>query len=490
MNAQDAWNAALSQLELQLDRTTFEMWLRGAVLMQVEDNTFVVGVKSMAARDMLAQRLYRNVRKVVSDVYGHPVELRFELKKSSQPARSEQRANDLPLFRLMAEQGHEIEKQASSLAALESHTAPLNQIDTLQTPDTTVPLHQRIARPKLRDLPESTLNDRFTFDRFIAGSSNQMIYEAALAVAEKPGMNYNPFFVYGGVGVGKTHMLQAIAHAYRSRGLRVLYVTSEAFTNDLIDSFRSKTQAMFRERYRSADALVIDDIQFLKDKESTQEEFFHTFNSLSGFNKQIVIASDEHPERLTTLEARLRSRFEGGLVMEVKLPDLETRIAILKMWAEEAGMHLDANVLEYVAARVHKHMREMQGVFKKLLANQQITRESISVEEAASEISGFHRPRYAMTMHTVIETVAEHHGMTAADLIGPRRTGLINQARQIAMLLCRELTNSSLPQIGDAFGGRKHSTVLYSIQRANDEMEQDDAICHVVESIRTKLIHH
>lgn len=473
MNAQDAWNAAYAQLELQLDRPTFEMWVRGAAFVGVEGETFIIAVKNITARDMLSQRLYRNVRRLVSDFYGGAVELRFVIRKPAPKAEKMAEAQEMPLFKLLAQQ---------------PAPQPVSPLPAAPPVEDVVPLHQRVPRPKAKDLPESTLNAGYTFERFIPGNVNQMVYAAARAVAENPAASYNPFFIYGGVGLGKTHLVQAIAHACTARGLRTVYVPAEAFTNDLVESIRSKTTAMFRERYRNVDVLLIDDIQFLKDKESTQEEFFHTFNVLHQFNKQIVIASDEHPSKLTHLEARLRSRFEGGLVMDVQLPELETRIAILQVWAQESGIRLELSVAEYIAGRVQKHMREMEGVFKKMVIQAKTSRSILTVQQAADEIDGFHRPRYTLTLQQVIDVTARHHGITADDLTGPSRTSSINQARQIAMFLCRELTSTSLPQIGAAFGGRKHSTVLHACQKATQDIACDPLMAAVVIDIRSKLL--
>ncbi len=478
MNAHEAWNAAYAQLELQLDRPTFEMWVRGAALLEVQGETFVIAVRNAAARDMLSQRLYRNVQRLVCDYYGGGVELRFEVRRA--PARAQtatpEDAQAMPLFRLLAEQ-----PPGEPQPAPAPSEAPENA-------DVPVPLHQRVARPKMRELPDSVLNASFTFERFIPGSANEMVYSAARAVAEHPAVTYNPFFVHGGVGLGKSHLIQAIAHVYKARGLRAVYVPAEAFTNDLVEAIRSKSTAMFRERYRSIDALLIDDVQFLRDKESTQEEFFHTFNVLHQFNRQIVIASDEHPARLSHLEARLRSRFEGGLVMDIQLPTLETRIAILQMWAREQGVTLEPHVAEFVAARVRKHLREMEGIFKKLVIQARMTRSTISIDEAEEEIAGFSRTRHPLTLQTVIETTARHHGLASEDLTGPCRTRAITSARQIAMLLCRELTGASLPQIGSAFGGRAHSTVLHSCKRAAEECGLSPTTRSITEDIRRILL--
>ncbi len=460
MNPQDAWNAAFHQLEMQLDRASFDTWLRGAVLLGVEDGVFVVGVRNSYARDMLQHRLYRNVRRVLGDVYGTSAELRFEINKPTASLITNDEP-EMPLFRLLAQQ---------------DPVAPV------------IPLHEQVARPQRPDLPESELNPRFTFDRFVAGMENATIFAAAQAVAECPAGAYNPFFIYGGVGLGKTHLLQAIAHACQARNLRAIYIPSEVFTNDLVDAIRQRTTAMFRDKYRSVDVLLVDDIQFISGKESTQEEFFHTFNALYTFNKQIVLASDRHPRELQTLEDRLRSRFEGGLVMDIQPPSYETRVAILNNWAKERQITLPHHVCELIAGRAKLNVRELEGIFNQVIVTTQITRTPLDTETAEEILDGYRRPRNHVTLNQVLDLTARHHGLSIADLKGKRRTGAINQARQIAMYLAREVTSSSLPQIGDAFGGRKHSTVLHSCNKIAEDMERDPQVRTIVKDIRERLM--
>ena len=465
VNPQDAWSAAFHQLEMQLDRASFETWLRGAVLLGVEDGVFVVGVRNSYAREMLQHRLYRNVRRVLSDVYGKSVELRFEIDKPAEAKAAAESDEEMPLFRLLAQQDP---------AVAQSTTAQ--------------PLHELVARPQRPELPESELNPRLTFDRYIAASENATIFAAAQAVAERPASAYNPFFIYGGVGLGKTHLLQAIAHACKARNLKVIYIPSEVFTNDLVDSIRQRTQAMFRDKYRSVDVLLVDDIQFISGKESTQEEFFHTFNALYTFNKQVILASDRPPRELETLEARLRSRFEGGLVMDIQPPSFETRMAILDNWAHERNIVLPRHAAEMIAGRAKLNVRELEGVFNQVVAAAQLTRQPISAGIAEDILDGFRRPREHVTLAQVVDLTARHHGMSVDELVGKRRTGAISQARQIAMYLVREFTSASLPQIGDAFGGRKHSTVLHSCNKIAQDIEDDPQVRTIVKDIRERLL--
>ncbi len=462
---------------MQLDRASFETWLRGAVLLGFEDGVgetpcrFVIGVKNSYARDMLQHRLYRNVRRVLSDVCGQSVELRFEINKPAEPKpveASEQASDELPLFRLLAQQDHTLAGER----------------------DASKPLHELVARPQRPDLPETELNPRFTFDRFIPGSENATIFAAAQAVAERPASAYNPFFIYGGVGLGKTHLLQAVAQACKARNLRVIYIPSEVFTNDLVDAIRQRTQAMFRDKYRSVDVLLVDDIQFIAGKESTQEEFFHTFHALYTFNKQVILASDRPPRDLTTLEARLRSRFEGGLVMDIQPPSFETRLAILSNWASERNLMLPRHVAEMIAGRAKLNVRELEGIFNQVVATAQLTRQPLSAGVTEDILEGYRRPREHVTVAQVLDLTARHHGLTVEDLVGKRRTGAINQARQIAMYLAREITSASLPQIGDAFGGRTHSTVLHSCNKIAEDMESDPQVRTIVKDIRERLLHN
>jgi len=471
VEAQDAWKAALNQLEIQLDRANFDTWLRDTVFLALEAPdepdkaaTFVIGVRSSYARDNLQHRLYRSVRRVLRDVYGGPVELQFQIHKCEETAALEP-ADDMPLFRYMAHQ-------------------------PADTPS--VPLYEQLAPPRQPDLPESHLNPRYTFDRFIVGGVNNLLFSAAQAVADHPASVYNPFVVYGGVGLGKTHLLQAIGHACQARGLRVIYIPSEAFINDLVAAIRNRTTAMFRDKYRSIDVLLVDDIQFIAGKESTQEEFFHTFNALHTFNKQIVIASDRHPRQLEQLEDRLRSRFEGGLVMDIQLPEFETRVAILESWAQERGIHVARSVCETIAERAHTSIRELEGLFTQIVAKTQLSQQPLTRATAERIVEQYERPRQhgkaRITLEQVLNMTADHHELTPKDLTGKRRTGRINHARQIAMYLAREITDASLPQIGDAFGGRSHTTVLHGYNKVAELMEEDDNFRYELMALRERIL--
>jgi chromosomal replication initiator protein len=459
VNAQDAWNATYTQLEMQFDRASFDTWLRGAVFLRLEEGSYIIGVRHSYARDMLQHRLYRNIRRVLCDVTGDStVELRFELVKAPQPTNEFDGA-DMPLFQLLAQQ-----------------TAD-------QSP---APLHQHVARPERPALPDCELNPRFTLSRFIFSGENPLLFPAVHAVIDSPGTRYNPLLVYGDVGLGKTHILHAIGHACQAKNLRVVYISTEAFTNDLIDAIRHRTTAMFRERYRSADVLLVDDIQFIAGKESTQEEFFHTFNALHMVNKQIVLASDRHPSLLDGVVDRLRSRFQSGLMIEVKKPELETRLAILRLWATERGIALAPSVAEMLANRAKNNVRELESVFNQVLATMQLTERPLTCDVAETALEGYRRPRQYLSVTDVLDITARYHGLCAADLIGKNRTGAVSQARQIAMYLAREFTSASLPQIGDAFG-RAHSTVLHSCNKVAEDMQDSPALASLIGLIRQEI---
>ena len=473
VNPQDAWTAALNQLEIQLDPANFETWVRGAVFLGCQPATgaeparFSIGVGNSYARDMLAHRLYRSVRRVLGDVYGAPVELVFEVCRPPQSEPVD--LGDMPLFRAL-------------------HAAPPAPV-----PDSDErPLHQRIQPAAPEALPDSALNPRFTFDRFIVGQANLLTYSAALAVAETPGSIYNPLMVYGGVGLGKTHLLHAIAHACRARGRDALYISSEAFSNDLVGAIRNRTTAMFRDRYRRVDVLLVDDVQFIGGKEGTQEEFFHTFNALHTFNKQVVLASDRPPAQIEGLEDRLRSRFEGGLVVDVQPPEFETRLAILEMWAAERGMRVGHDVLALVAERGSGNLRELQGLFTQIVAKSQLGSAPVDSRAAQTIIQRFDRPRHhkkqdAPTMDQIIEATAAHYHLKPRDLTGKGRAGRVNQARQMAMYLARLLTDLSLPQIGEALGGRSHTTVMHGCNKITDALAVDALLSAELAAVRTRL---
>lgn len=338
---------------------------------------------------------------------------------------------------------------------------------------------------------EKSLNPKHTFDSFVIGSSNRFANGAAVAVAENPARAYNPLFIWGGSGLGKTHLLHAAGNyaQYLHKGLRVKYVSSEEFTNDYINSLRDDRQESFKRRYRNLDILMVDDIQFLEGKESTQEEFFHTFNALHQANKQIILSSDRPPKQLTTLEDRLRTRFEGGLITDIQPPDLETRIAILMKKAAADGTTVDRAVLEHIASRFESSIRELEGALIRVSAYSSLVNEPINLEMAEIALRDL-APDSAdtqITASTIMEVTAEYFDIDVDTLRGAGKKRTVAHARQLAMYLCRELTELSLPKIGDQFGGKDHTTVMYADRKIRKEMTENRNTYDEIQSLTQRI---
>ena len=340
------------------------------------------------------------------------------------------------------------------------------------------------------DQGKSKLNPKYTFENFVVGPNNNLAHAAAVAVAESPGKAYNPLFIYGGVGLGKTHLMHAVGHSVAKRfpNLKIEYVSTETFTNELINAIREDRMAEFRERYRSVDLLLVDDIQFIAGKERTQEEFFHTFNALFEAHKQIILSSDRPPKDILTLEARLRSRFEWGLITDIQPPDLETRIAILKMNAEQRGLRIGEDVLEYIARQVTSNIRELEGALMRVVAYASLNGVELTRQVAAKALSDIFAPREVeVDPQEIVRVVAEHFGLRPEDLVGGGRRKEVVLPRQMAMFLVRELTRASLPEIGQLFGGRDHTTVLYAIQKVQELSESDREVQAMLRALKEKV---
>jgi chromosomal replication initiator protein len=335
------------------------------------------------------------------------------------------------------------------------------------------------------------LNAKYTFETFVIGSSNRFAHAAAVAVAEAPAKAYNPLFIYGDSGLGKTHLLHAIGHYAQSfyQGVKVRYVSSEEFTNDFINMIRDGKQDGFRRRYRDVDVLLVDDIQFLENKEGTQEEFFHTFNTLHNASKQIVISSDRAPKRLVTLEDRLRSRFEWGLLTDVQPPELETRIAILRKKAHQEGLNAPDDVLEYIASRISTNIRELEGALIRVTAFASLNRQSVDLQLAEIVLKDLIPEAQGpqITAATIMGQTASYFGLSIDDLCGTSRSRVLATARQIAMYLCRELTDLSLPKIGQHFGGRDHTTVMYADRKIRSLMAERRSIYNQVTELTNRI---
>ena len=343
-------------------------------------------------------------------------------------------------------------------------------------------------------LQNANLNPRYTFDTFVVGSNNKFAHAASLAVAESPGEIYNPLFLYGGVGLGKTHLMHSIAHfiLQKNPSSRILYVTSEEFTNEVIEAIRnSNNTAMtkFREKYRNIDVLLIDDVQFIIGKESTQEEFFHTFNTLHGANKQIILSSDRPPKDMDILEDRIRSRFEWGLLADIQSPDYETRIAILRKKQELDGYSVSDDVIEYIASNIKSNIRELEGALNKIIAYANLEKREINIDLAEQVLRDIISPneKKVITPDFIIDTVADHFDITPSDIVGSKRSSKIVFPRQIVMYICRSMLGTSLQNIGKYLGGRDHTTIIHGHDKIAADMEKNESLRNTVEILMKKI---
>lgn len=340
---------------------------------------------------------------------------------------------------------------------------------------------------KSEALVYSNLNPKYTFDTFVIGNNNRFAHAACVAVSEAPSKAYNPLFIYGGVGLGKTHLMHAIGHHVVSQNpsAKVMYVSSEKFTNELINSIKDDRNEQFRNRYRNVDILLVDDIQFIAGKERTQEEFFHTFNDLHGANKQIIISSDRTPKEIPTLEDRLRSRFEMGLIADIQPPDFETRVAILRKKAQTENIEIHNEVMSYIAKNIKSNIRELEGALIRVVAYSSLANRDVTLElagEALKDIITPSRPK-EITVELIKQKVAENFNIKMDDFSSKKRTRSIAYPRQVAMYLCRELTEMSLPKIGDEFGGRDHTTVIHAYDKISDDIKQDNSASDKIKKI-------
>ena len=449
MNAEQAWQSVLGQLQMEMPRASFDTWVRDTKPVSYNEGTLTIGVRNAYARDWLESRLASTVNRLLVGILNSTVDVHFVVH------------------------GNENEQTPDESAS--------------SAPESSVKTSPRVVEAYEPPSRNSSMNPRYIFDAFVVGSGNRLAHAACLAVAEKPARAYNPLFLYGGVGLGKTHLLHAIGNACQARGLRVLYVSSEEFTNDLITAIRTHTTQAFREKYRSMDVLLVDDIQFIAGKESTQEEFFHTFNTLHGQDKQIIVSSDRPPKALVTLEERLRSRFEWGLTADIQPPDLETRLAILRTKAERTGRNIPNDVLGMIAERVQSNIRELEGALNRILAFADLSGSSLTPNLVEMALADLLPQRSDVEPEKIIELVAREWQTTVGALLGRDRSQKIAQPRQVAMYLLRKETDASLPQIGEALGGRDHTTVMYAIEKIANEIETKTDLRKRVVSVKQQL---
>ncbi|APF23641.1 chromosomal replication initiator protein DnaA [Clostridium butyricum] len=439
------WAKTLETIKSELSEVSFNTWIKSCEPISISSDTITISVPNSFTQDILDKRYKDLVANSIEVVCSKLYKIEFVI--ASEASEKE----DL--------------KENSSNSASKSIV--------------------------VNDEMSSTLNPKYTFNSFVIGNSNRFAHAASLAVAESPAKAYNPLFIYGGVGLGKTHLMHAIGHYIldNNPSAKVVYVSSEKFTNELINAIKDDKNEDFRNKYRNVDVLLIDDIQFIAGKERTQEEFFHTFNALHDANKQIILSSDRPPKEIPTLEDRLRSRFEWGLIADIQVPDFETRMAILKKKADVENLNVANEVMGYIATKIKSNIRELEGALIRIIAYSSLTNRDVTVDlatEALKDIISKKQGKH-ITIDLIQDVVSSYFNLRVEDLKSQRRTRNVAHPRQIAMYLSRKLTDMSLPKIGEEFGGRDHTTVIHAYEKISENLKTDDSLQHTVNDITKKL---
>ncbi|WP_407272310.1 chromosomal replication initiator protein DnaA [Radiobacillus sp. PE A8.2] len=445
-NIQELWSSTLQSIQEKISKPSYETWLKNTTAVSLEEDTLIISAPNEFARDWLESRYTDLISDSLFEVTGAKLRTKFII-----PETESDITNDKPAIK--------------------------------KIPD--------VKQDANEDSPKTMLNSKYTFDTFVIGSGNRFAHAASLAVAEAPAKAYNPLFIYGGVGLGKTHLMHAIGHYVldHNPSAKVVYLSSEKFTNEFINSIRDNKAVNFRNKYRNVDVLLIDDIQFLAGKEQTQEEFFHTFNTLHEESKQIIISSDRPPKEIPTLEDRLRSRFEWGLITDITPPDLETRIAILRKKAKAERLDIPNEVMLYIANQIDTNIRELEGALIRVVAYSSLINKDVDASlaaEALKDIIPSRKPR-VITIEAIQEVIGGKYNIKMEEFVAKKRTKSIAFPRQIAMYLSRELTDFSLPKIGEEFGGRDHTTVIHAHEKITKMISNDQQLEREIEDIKERL---
>ena len=442
----ELWQKTLNIIKGEMSEVSFNTWIKSCEPISISSDTIKISVPNSFTQDILEKRYKDLVANSIKVICSKLYKIEFLI------------SSDLNL--------EEVKKE----------------------PKVTPQKNKSII---VNDEMSTTLNPKYTFDSFVIGNSNRFAHAASLAVAEAPAKAYNPLFIYGGVGLGKTHLMHAIGHyiLQNNPNAKVVYVSSEKFTNELINSIKDDKNEEFRNKYRNVDILLIDDVQFIAGKERTQEEFFHTFNALHDANKQIILSSDRPPKEIPTLEDRLRSRFEWGLIADIQIPDFETRMAILKKKAEVEKLNVANEVMIYIATKIKSNIRELEGALIRIVAYSSLTNREITVDLASEALKDIISKKQGknITINLIQDIVSSYFNLRIEDLKSQRRTRNIAYPRQIAMYLSRKLTDMSLPKIGEEFGGRDHTTVIHAYEKISDNLNNDENLQHTIETLTKKL---
>jgi chromosomal replication initiator protein len=480
------WEEVLKQLQEQTIKPLFDAWIAGSVALSLTDDILTIGTPRKLMKEWLEKKYIPQITTIVAQLTRRPVQLK--IVNLNLPDEADSPTAIIP------------EPVAPKPAVKLTDTKPVTSgplFDDIPSVTTYLPAANNtsskkpVIPPTTNDDSQVILNPKYTFDTFITGNSNRFAYAASKAVADSPAEVYNPLFIYGGVGLGKTHLMHAIGQQILANHPRsnVLYISSEKFTNELINSIISGKPESFRQKYRNIDVLLVDDIQFLSKKEHTQEEFFHTFNTLHEANKQIIISSDRPPREIQTLEDRLRSRFQMGLITDIQPPDLETRIAILRKKAMMENLNVPNDVMVYIASRIDNNIRELEGALIRVMAYASVNNTNIDIAlatEALKDIIPNSKPKQ-ITLELIQEVVASYFKIKIDELLAKKRTRNVAYPRQIAMYLCRELTDTSLPRVGEMFGGRDHTTVIHAYDKISRERNEDTKLNNTLKELIKRI---